>query len=107
MVIFYTSHIIIYYMLLGETPFALFIQTGLCASLCLMFSFFFSPENFRGGSKSSLETKNTEKDIEDSSLLCQKPEDKTQAAPYALDFTHDDLRNGSFQFIESQSNCFC
>ena len=73
--------------------------------------FFFSHQKIlkksRGGSKSSLETKNTEKDIEDSSLLCQKPEDKTQAAPYALDFTHDDLRNGSFQFIENQSNCFC
>ena len=60
-------------------------------------------KNNKGKSNSYPETSKVKKEREEPALPLQQPEN-TMAAPYALDFSQDDLRSGNFQFIESQSN---
>ncbi|KAK3772280.1 hypothetical protein RRG08_039097 [Elysia crispata] len=59
-------------------------------------------KNNKGKSNSYPETSKVKTEREEPALPLQQPEN-TMAAPYALDFSQDDLRSGNFQFIESQN----
>ncbi|GFO46200.1 vacuolar protein sorting-associated protein 13b [Plakobranchus ocellatus] len=81
----------------------LFCITNLVSQLNLLAQKIFKSDRDPSQSLSGASKKREDKKSTESSA--QKSEDR--GMPYAIDFTQDDLRSGSFQFIDSQDgSCF-